>query len=67
VPRARFDRVQVLRHHRHHAIAARLFADALRHRHRGRARGLVASVAAGYYPARKAAHAHPVDIIRGAT
>jgi len=28
---------------------------------------LVSSVAAGYAPARKAAHLHPVEIIRGAT
>jgi lipoprotein-releasing system permease protein len=28
---------------------------------------MVSSVAAGYFPARKAAHVHPVDIIRGAT
>jgi lipoprotein-releasing system permease protein len=28
---------------------------------------LVSSLAAGYLPARKAAHVHPVDIIRGAT
>ena len=28
---------------------------------------LVSSLAAGYAPARKAAHAHPVEIIRGAT